>query len=626
TRPYFDTSWYLYQRFGKDEGSDADDFSDIEDRIIRWLLYNQNNDGSWGNASETATENLQATAMASIALARLNNGSFTEFIKDANIWISQNRPVDGWDTVKKDAISFLSFSRSAKPFIWTPGGMVVMNKNEQDVELYNPSSYDFNHLEFELEEHLAQYLEIDEIGSLASDYFKDIRLKLKENPEQSLFGHLSIYDDDYEIAKIPIVIQQVPEISFRLKKDFIAVYNGKGTATFEVTKTEGTVLDCDLRWDDPTITSKQKFKIDKQAAITTDIVFSEIANRERAYEGRFDCLHEGMNLSFPVTLKTMQFEDIPFTVSPEQINMTEFDDTLVFTIYNNVDIPISLDIAFESEDPYMMINQPGVQIPPLESKQIEISHFISENESVYWENVIEVTGYDRTEYVSLLVDYEAKRSLSSLLGTFMTFVIIFGVIGGLGFAAYTYRSQVVAALPDAVRSRLPSALVAAAGGGASPGDKNVHPMEKKVEAKNFVHLAEVVKIMKGLGQDDDAISDRLQSEGYSKGEINELFKRVAEEMEAEDSLEKEDKFMKLMKDLDSDVGAVRNKLKQDGFTDAEIKEAFKQAEDEILKKRETLDKKLKDQAKYDISKEDAEKAGASEGEQGDKKEGKKEEK
>ncbi len=97
-------------------------------------------------------------------------------------------------------------------------------------------------------------------------------------------------------------------------------------------------------------------------------------------------------------------------------------------------------------------------------------------------------------------------------------------------------------------------------------------------------------------------------------------------MEAEDSLEKEDKFMKIMKDLDSDVGAVRNKLKQDGFTDAEIKEAFKQAEDEILKKRETLDKKLKDQAKYDISKEDAEKAGASEGEQGDKKEGKKEEK
>ena len=629
TNKVFDTSWLLYQRYGKenfdDDSTDDDDdseLSEIEKKVQRWILYNQNNDGSWGNSSETFTENILHTAMASIALTRLNNGSLTEFIKDANIWISQNRPVDGWDTVKKDAVSFLAFSRSAKPFIYVPRGMITLSSNEMDIELYNPSSFDFNRLDFVLDDNLKEHIEIDGIGSLASDYFKDITLRMKGKVEESLYGYMSILNDGYEIAKVPVLITSVPEIKFELKKSSISMYNGKGTATFDITKTEGVELDCDLMWDDQTITSKQKFKIDKQQSISTDIVLSEVKNQQVEYKGRFDCMYQGMNLSFPIDLNTYQFEDVPFSVVPESINLTSFDDELSFTVYNNVDVDITLQAGFETEDPYLIIDNPRIQLGPLESQEVTISHFLSENETVLWDNIIKVNGYDRNSYVSVLIDYEAKRSLGSFFGLLITFILVFGSIGGLAFATYTYRSKIIEMLPESVKAKLPEALVTAsdggssASGGSSKEDPNAHPMEKQVEAKNFVHVAEVVKIMKGLGKDDDEIAKRLEAEGYNKGEINELFKRVAEQMDASQTLEKEEKFMKLMKDLDSDVGAVRNKLKQDGFTDAEIKEAFKQAEEEILKKRDDLDKKIKNEHQYDISKDESANA-AKNGEQGE---------
>lgn len=638
---YFDTAWALYKRFVRNEepsnNNDGVKLSKAESKMLRWLLYNQNNDGSWGNTSLTFAENLPATAMTSIALSKINNGSMIEYIKDANMWISQNRPIDGWDTVQSDALSFLAFSRSAKPFIWSKDGMIIVTKNEQNVELYNPSSFDFNDLEFVLDDNLKEYIKIDEIGSLASDYFKDIGVNLIKNPNQSVFGYLSILNEGYEVGKFPVVIQTIPDLEFKVVKPLVPVYNGKGTVEINIAKVDSVVLDCTLSWDDPTITSKNRFKIDKQKSIATDIVLSEIQNQKKTYHGQFDCLYEGLNMTFPLTVNTIQFEDVPFTVDPESINLTKFGDTLSYTIYNNVDMEITVSSSFVSEDPYMIIDEPQVTIPPLESKEITISNYLVENESTSWDNTIKVEGYDRTDYVNVALNYEAKRSLGSLFGMFFTFALVFGLLGGGGYLLYLRREQVVGMLPDALKEKLPAALTAGLGttvasGSGAVDDKNANHMEKKIQAKNFVHVAEIVKIMKGLGQDDDEISKRLQSEGYNRGEINELFTRVQEEMDAEQTFEKEDKFMKLMKDLDADVGAVRNKLKQDGFTDSEIKEAFKQAEEEILTKRTDLDKKLKDMDKYNISDEDAKKAekgkdegaAAAGGESGDKKEEKKE--
>ncbi|MFW5852570.1 MAG: hypothetical protein ACOCUR_00915 [Nanoarchaeota archaeon] len=622
SEPFFDTAWFLYKGFGVDDDSETDDLSDMEAKVLRWLIFNQNNDGSWGNVTESFDENLLPTAMASIALSRVNNGSLTEYIKDSSIWISQNRPVDGWDTVRKDALSFLAFSRSAKPFILPRDGLIVMRKNEIDVELYNPSSFDFNSLEFKLSGNISEYIEIDTIGSLASDYYKDIRLKILENPSESVFGYISVLNEGYEIGKFPVLVQQVPEISLTLQKDTISVYNGKGQVVFDVDKSSNVALDCALFWEDPTVTSKRRFSVDKQKAIETDFVLSEVRNKQEDYEGYFECSGQGMNMTFPFVLSTTQFESVPFSVYPKTINMTSTNDDVYFTIQNNVDMEILVNSDFETEDPFMIIDNPQVAIAPLDSVDIKIVNFIEDNESVVWDNIIKVSAYDRNEYVTVMVELDGERSFS-VFGLFFVFIIVFGVLGAAGYLVMGYKSKIISYLPESIKSKIPQELLSSSGV-ASVDESKKHPMEKKVDVKNFVHIAEIVKIMKGLGKDDDEISKRLLNEGYSRGEINEVFNRVQEEMDAQTTLVKEDKFMKLMKDLDSDVGAVRNKLKQDGFTDAEIREAFKQAEEEITKKKTELDKSLKDSSKYDVSKEDAEKSEGEKGESSESESGKEE--
>ena len=602
---YFDTAWFLYKRFASDD--DKSELSEIESEIIRWLLFQQNNDGSWGNTSLDFDFNLESTAMVSLALAEVNNGSFSEFIKDANVWISDNRPSDGWDTVKRDALGFLSFSRSAKPFIIARDGLVLMNRNKIYVELYNPSSFDFNNLEFVLQGEIKKFVELDPIGSLASDYFKFIELELTENPEGSVQGTISILNNGREIGKVPVLIQQVPEIDIYPDRREFYVYNGQGVVHFRIDKTEGVSLDCSLKWDDLSITSRERFSISSQSTINTDIVLSEVRNQMKDYKGRFECIHDGMNMTMPFTISTAQFEQTPFTVSPNQINISSFDSEATFTIYNNVDIDIIVESHFETEDPYMMVSTPQVMIDAHDRAEVRVTLLFSEEEmedELVWSNVIKVSAYGREDYVDVSIAMSDARAFS-FDGLFIMFVIIFGLISGFGYYAYTKRSMIISALPDSVKSKLPDNMISASVGVTSPSNEKVnHPMEKKVKAKNFVHLAEMIKIMKGLGKDDDDIINTLENEGYSKAEINELFEKVQDELDAEQTMEKEERFMKLMKDLDSDAGAVRTKLKQDGFTDAEIKEAFKQAEEDILKKRTELDKKLKDTSKYEIEQED----------------------
>ena len=607
---YFDTAWFLYKRFGKGDDTEEDELSELERRIVRWLLFHQNNDGSWGNESIEMNENLEATAMVSLALSEVNNGSYSEFIKDANVWISDNRPSEGWDTVKRDALGFLSFSKSAKPFIIARDGLVTMRRNRIDVELYNPTSFDFNNLEFVLKDGLEDYVELDGIGSLASDYFKFIELKLEENPESSVMGEISILNDGYEIGRIPVLIQQVPEIDILPDRREYPIYNAQGDIVFDIDKTEGVSLDCRLRWDDPAVTSRERFSISGQERITTEIILSEVRNQRKEYSGHFECVHDGMNMTMPFTIETVQFEDVPFTVDPKSLNITSTEEGMTFTIYNNVDIEIMVESEFEVEDPYMMISNPQVQIDPLDRAEVTITPLFSEeemDEELSWSNVVRVHAYGRDDYVDVSLGLDESRAFS-FTGLFFTFVIFFGILGGLGYAVYSSKSSILSALPDSVKSRLPDAIISSSLTAAAGTDGNVgHPMEKKVKAKNFVHLAEMIKIMKGLGKDDDEIAKTLEGEGYSKEEVSELFDRVQDELDAEQTLGKEERFMKLMKDLDADAGAVRTKLKQDGFTDAEIKEAFKQAEEDILKKREELDKKLKDTEKYNLEQDDGKK-------------------
>ncbi|MFP4111566.1 MAG: hypothetical protein ACLFPQ_05400 [Candidatus Woesearchaeota archaeon] len=592
-----DTAWMLFNRFAKDEESsiqmeDNISLSDIERRMVRFLLYNQNNDGSWGNSSDTDDQPIIKTAIAAMAIDQVNNGSFAENLADANNWISDNEPAAGWDTVEKNSLSFLTFSRSAKPFIRSDPLLVYMNNPVQIVQLYNPSSFDFTELEFIVDENLQEYIEVEPIGSLLSDYYKEFTIRQKKKIDKTEYGYITIMNDEQEISKIPVLVQAVPTLNIT-SPDEVYIFGGKGVVNFRISKSPET-LNCDLTWDDVKVTTKSKFTLTNEKTLNTEIIISEVRNQDVTYTGEFLCVHEDTEIEIPVTIDTKQFDSFPFSVNPSVINVSSTEEKPLFTIYNNVDKPIVVDIEFIEEDPYLAIDQQIAEIPPLDKYEITLSSFFVENESVEYTNEIVVSAYGKTETIDVLVSIEATQKRASFVGLIIIFTIVFGTLGAGGYFAYQNKEKLIALIPPQIAAKfnmLPSVKTG--------GD------EEKVDSKNYLHVAELIKIMVGLGQDEDEITKRLKSEGYNDGEINEVFERVKEEMETEEVLEKEEKFMKLMKSLEMDVGTTRSKLKQEGFTDAEIQEAFKQTEDEITKKEKEIKQKLSDEEKYNVSDEEA---------------------
>lgn len=592
-----DTAWYLYNRFGKNESLNEEDnlsIGQIEQKVIRWLIYKQNNDGSWGNLTSSYNPILE-TAIPTIALDEVNNGSYAESISDSNHWISLNKPVDGWDTTEKNALSFLTFSRSAKPFIRSEPVLVLMKNPVQTVQLYNPSSFDFTDMEFELDENLQEYLEVEAIGSLLSDYYKDIIISQKKKVQETKQGYLFISNEGIEVSKIPIIVQSIPSLNITPPSE-IFIFGGKGLLNFNVQKSKD-VLDCTLKWDDVKVTTKSKFKLADEKSIVTEIVISEIRNQDVAYTGEFECTYYDSVITLPITVNTKQFDSIPFSINPTSINITSIEDLPTFTIFNNVDKPIAVDISFIEEDAYLTVEQPYVEIPSLDSQEVSLMTFFTENETVEYSNTIEVSAYGKSEYISVTVAIRPRSSRAALIGFIITFTLVLGTMGGAGYLAYLYRDKLISMIPPQLAAKLNILSPTQAKG-----------IEKKVPAKSYLHIAELIKIMIGLGQDEDEIIKRLKHEGYSDGEIAEVFTRVKDEMESEDVLEKEEKFMKLMKSLEMDVGATRSKLKQEGFTDQEIQEAFKQTEAEINKKEKTIKQKLTDSERFSVSKEEADAA------------------
>jgi hypothetical protein len=602
-----DTSLFLYGRMAADEDDDINTESgvypetDFEKKIIRWLLYNQNNDGSWGDVDDEDSAIID-TALVTLSLEILNNKTYAESISDSNHWISLNTPSGGWDDVERDSLSFLVFSQSAKPFIRSEPALIIVDSVSYPVQLYNPSSFDFLNMEFSLEGEIKDYLDIDPIGSLLSDYYKEIKLVEKKKVDSTKNGYLIIEDNGNEISKIPVIIKSVPTLNITSSsKTFI--YDGLGKVIFNIRKS-AEKLNCELNWDDSKVKSKTQFALGSETKLSVDLNVGEIRNQEKTYTGKFVCSYEDGSLSIPVSISTQQFDSEPFSIAPDFLNVTSIDGVPVITIYNNVNVPITIQVEFLREDAYFMIDSPLVDISPLSSESVMLSNFLTQNDTVEYSNVIVVSGYGLEKDVDFYVDIKAKTSRKSLLN-FLTFFVFFGIFGGGTF--YLYKTN---KLPKslALKLNLNQHKMSASNNKNSSKKTNDDVSDELNNGKDLVHLAELIKIMLGLGQDDDDIANRLKMEGFPEYQVKEVMDTVKQEMDNESALEKEERFMRMMKTLELDVGATRSKLKQEGFTDKEIQEAFKESEDEITKKEKDLKKKIDDQEKFNVKESDSEKS------------------
>jgi len=590
--PYIYTPLFLYANSSNED-------------LASWVLYRQNNDGSWGSGS--ATNRLLPTAYSILALQRAGY-NHSEFILDAKEWIYTNEETGGWSNMEKNALSFRALEGYTRLHLKANPRLIVIDRQEVEVDIYNPTTFNMEVLTFTLPEALSKKVTLRAVPELDYDSYKKITFLRNTTDTGEYYGYLSIKNNAVEVAKVPVIITKPAAIALSAPKK-VSVFNQKGTADFAVTKTPGEFI-CTLSWEQAGITAATEYKVNNQTTLSVDIQLVDNARQEKTFSGRFTCTHSGRSYPIPFSFIVDQYPSKPFTVYPSTIAIVRPGEDGYFSITNDLEEDLAVTISFETEEGYFEINNARFTLGPKESKNLTIISLVPEDANVTSENLVIVKALDATEKIKFSVNIGKIASGSSGGGGFpLIAIIIVGVIiGGLGFAAYWFRAKVIAfmnkyiplekikqKLPGPLQKIVPGAVKtpAKAAESAAPDEPGAAPKGVDAMGRKQVdpHLLELIRIMRNMGKDDDVIKDKLKKEGFPEEEIDTTFKDLSKIEEKEEKIEKEKNILKIMESLEKDRDQVVKKLKEDGFTDDKIDAAFKEIEDEAREKEAELEKK-----------------------------------
>jgi uncharacterized protein Smg (DUF494 family) len=140
-----------------------------------------------------------------------------------------------------------------------------------------------------------------------------------------------------------------------------------------------------------------------------------------------------------------------------------------------------------------------------------------------------------------------------------------------------------------IKKNLPQAIKTKLHIESEKEDDMIQMQEKAVDHSGVESL---IKIMMSLNHDEKDIIKRLQKEGLTEEEINESIKLVNEELEVQKDLEREENIIKVIKKMDEDSDTVRSLLKQSGFSDEQINQAFQEIEEELADKEKELEEHI----------------------------------
>jgi SOS response regulatory protein OraA/RecX len=176
--------------------------------------------------------------------------------------------------------------------------------------------------------------------------------------------------------------------------------------------------------------------------------------------------------------------------------------------------------------------------------------------------------------------------------TLIIWLVILGVLGVGGFFAYQQKdmlkekgprwyAMIKKHLPKRIQERLPLTE-------EEFMEKRIKEAKQK-EDRNY--FTEIVDVMKKLDKSDIDIEKRLSSEGLSKEEIDATLVAYEQEKKVTDTIQHEENVLDMIKSMSKESGDVFRNLKSEGFSENELREAFKELSDAVQEKEEDVKKK-----------------------------------
>ena len=511
-----------------------DEDTDEVQPVIEWLAFNQNNDGSWGRSTKIK-ENLIETVFSAMALSHFNHSSTTEIVRDAKRWIEDFEPQEGWGDVEKNGLAFWAVKDQIRPFLKTSPQVILLNQEELPINLVNPTDFNIKDITFEFSDGLDAYVQVDPVAEIFKKSFKRIVLKLKNDKEETHQGFMTIKNNDFVLAKVPIITSKLPKIALTLDAS-ATIYGDKTKIKASVAeKTQGTFT-CALQWED-TLLERVFTVSDGQQNVDLTIETKEVKRQTRTVNGKIICTKDKNSIEQPVSLSINQYTTKPFDTTPKSMIIIETKKDLSFTIENLIDTPINVNIDFDKEPGLLEFDKRRITINPREKENITILNLIPENLNFTQDFTIIVSSLGQEEQLPLRVSIVILDSNKANF-TNLYIILILGFIFTTAWGFLKLRSMMgdkkqyeqLRALVNRIRRN--SFYQQALGPFFEPWLEKRFPMQMDSKASQEhitidPDMIVAVAFMKTVGKDLETIKKKLKAQGFSDAYIAELLKQVA---------------------------------------------------------------------------------------------------
>ena len=304
--------------------------SDLD--YVNFIRFNQNNIGSWG--SGTVSNKILETAWSILALQKRSEEVSKENVKDAKMWVYENEPLNGWGSIEKNTLAYLSIREQIKPYLVINVENELFSKINFTIE--NPTVHNLRNVRVSFTEEIDTYLSYREnLGNLNSEEKIVFGIHFAKNFLGSRTGKMKILATDLKNNELLLIEKTINLVGPSLLnfEDYYNVSISEGQKTFSIPFEKSmNVSNLSCSYEIPFVGINRTFEIQKlDKELNFEIGDIGVGN----YTFELNCFYEDVEF-FENIIVNFEVLEEKFKISSNFADVVSYDD-LMLQVTNLVD-------------------------------------------------------------------------------------------------------------------------------------------------------------------------------------------------------------------------------------------------------------------------------------------------
>ncbi|HLP79951.1 MAG TPA: hypothetical protein VK158_04915 [Acidobacteriota bacterium] len=559
---------------------------------LDWLLYIQNNDGSFGTGAERGK--IMATAVAIKTLENLTFPQKAEVLADAKHYISTQFVNGGHGDLFTDASITQILLSNERPFLLLEShGVISMKDSPVTVVVSNPSQSSFDNLTANVTSLTGETIAtVKAPAKLGPNSSSSIVITPSVSSAGSHSGYISLYaqinnvSKSKEVRRIYISVEQDPKFDVVAKPVSYNIYNYEQDYYMTVTDIN-TPVTCDVSIESPYLLAQPTITFSRIGNAVIPLTVVDFVSGQINATGTLLCEVAEGTKTIHFDIDAYVHDKAPFTVEPTAISLTQYQKTISLKIKNNLAQQIPLEIKFLANDGMFTLDENKLIIGAGDTEKVVLRAQFSKEDNVTVANTLVFQALGHTQEVELIV---SQLNLPANNGA-VKMIIIVALILIIGAIIYHFKDKImVAAIPymGPLVKVLPASVIqkleksgASIGGGLKANKKR---------DRNMSYMMDIISIMKSMDKNEDEIVLKLEQEGYQRAVITKALEELSEVEKKVANIKHEDTVLSILRTLDGDSEIIVKVLKDKGFSESDIRDAISELSTDTQEKEKRMRK------------------------------------